>query len=341
MKNKFTYAALLLIAAALTNCKKSDKIDQELAGSENKLTAAVAPNTVETIAGTNYQSGPKLVDGPAATARFYYPFGLAMKDDGSFFIADIYNQAIRKVSPQGIVSTVQLQANSNGERIAQPTWLGFDDDNNLHVICRNVDSANGYSQSWIFAPGGKVVASWWYWYGEFSCLAKDPYENALWFSDGIDIGKHKLGEGGRIGTDYLEYDTDKLPETNDRGRTFSAIFVGYNKVKYIALDNLIYKLTPSGVFERIFTNLTFNSITSIVANKDSRTIYIADSGAIRKIENNKVTTLVGPNKTNPHGQDGVGANADVWAGELVLGKGENVIYFTDIITKTLRKLTLK
>ncbi|RYY33770.1 MAG: hypothetical protein EOP46_15465, partial [Sphingobacteriaceae bacterium] len=284
MKTKLTCLALLLIAFALTNCKKSGDIKSELAENGDRpalktSATGVAPNTVETIAGTNYQTGSKLVDGPAKTARFYYPFGLVVKKDGSFFIADIYNNAIRKVSPQGIVSTVQLQANLNGERIAQPTYLGFDDSNNLHVICRNVDAASGYSQSWIFAPGGSVLASWWYWYGEFSCLAKDPYENALWFSDGTDIGKHKPGEGGRIGTGYLEYDSDKLPETNERGRTFSAMFVGYNKVKYVAVYNrpnsLIYKLTPSGVFEQIFTNFTFTDISSIIAGKDSRTMYVA------------------------------------------------------------------
>lgn len=351
MKRKLTYAALLLIAASLTNCKKATEVNPKLiTAGENQLdatygkpqlTTAVAPSTVETIAGTIYQSGPKLVDGPAGTARFDNPFALVMAKDGSLLIGDINNNAVRKLSPQGLVSTLQLQANGNGERIYNPTWIGLDDSDNLHVICLNVDAAEGYSQSWIFGSNGNVVASWWYWYGYFSCLAKDPYENTLWFSDGTDIGEHKVGAGGRIGIDYVKYDMSKLPNTNERGRTFDAMFVGYNAVKYVALRDKIYKLTPGGIFERIFTNFTFSQISSIIANKDSRTIYVADDGAIRKIENNKITTLVGPNTAHPDYRDGVGANADVHAGQLVLGKGENVIYFTDNFAQTIRKLTLK
>ena len=39
------------------------------------------------------------VDGPAATARFQHPLGLAVLTDGSVAIADTYNSSIRRYDP--------------------------------------------------------------------------------------------------------------------------------------------------------------------------------------------------------------------------------------------------
>ncbi|MDF2434108.1 MAG: hypothetical protein JWP44_3739 [Mucilaginibacter sp.] len=44
-------------------------------------------------------------DGPAATAQFYAPKGLAFDSQGNLFVADYGNNLIRKITPAGIVST--------------------------------------------------------------------------------------------------------------------------------------------------------------------------------------------------------------------------------------------
>lgn len=54
-------------------------------------------------AGTPGQPG--FADGPALAARFRGPTGLALTPDGSLFIADTANHIIRRLSPDGIVST--------------------------------------------------------------------------------------------------------------------------------------------------------------------------------------------------------------------------------------------
>lgn len=45
-------------------------------------------------------------DGPLAQARFWLPWGMAALPDGTLYIADHGNHAIRKISPEGIVSTL-------------------------------------------------------------------------------------------------------------------------------------------------------------------------------------------------------------------------------------------
>lgn len=51
-------------------------------------------------------AGYGLLDGPVATARFLQPEGLALDQQGTLYIADTFNNRIRKITAQGVVSTV-------------------------------------------------------------------------------------------------------------------------------------------------------------------------------------------------------------------------------------------
>jgi DNA-binding beta-propeller fold protein YncE len=64
---------------------------------------------VSTIAGsgaTGVYEGD-LADGDGTTeAKFQHPFGVAVDGEGNVYVADSYNNRIRKISPQGVVSTL-------------------------------------------------------------------------------------------------------------------------------------------------------------------------------------------------------------------------------------------
>ena len=65
----------------------------------------VATGAVSTLAGVPQQAG--FVDGPAASARFRSPQGLAVDKTGTLYVADSTNSVIRKVDlAGGMVSTV-------------------------------------------------------------------------------------------------------------------------------------------------------------------------------------------------------------------------------------------
>lgn len=59
---------------------------------------------VTTLAGTAGASG--WVDGPGATARFYYPKGVAVDGAGTLYVADTGNETVRKITPAGMVTTL-------------------------------------------------------------------------------------------------------------------------------------------------------------------------------------------------------------------------------------------
>jgi RHS repeat-associated protein len=61
--------------------------------------------TITTVAGTG-QAGYSGDGGPATEAMIYHPYGLAVAPDGSLYIADLGNFRVRRVDPDGIITTV-------------------------------------------------------------------------------------------------------------------------------------------------------------------------------------------------------------------------------------------
>jgi sugar lactone lactonase YvrE len=100
--------------------------------------------TVSTLAGTESTSTGTVhgyVDGPGAEARFRYPDGLTIDDEGNLFVGDRGNQAIRRITPDGIVSTVAGVPGQTGSedgpiaeaRFATPSGIVADANGTLYV----------------------------------------------------------------------------------------------------------------------------------------------------------------------------------------------------------------
>src|SRR5438309_907246 len=61
--------------------------------------------TITTIAGTGIP-GFSGDGGPAISARLYAPHGVAVDGQGNVYIADSYNQRVRRVNPAGTITTI-------------------------------------------------------------------------------------------------------------------------------------------------------------------------------------------------------------------------------------------
>lgn len=72
------------------------------AGDNDRIRVIDAQGHVATFAG----AGSGFADGPASVARFDTPSGLAMDDAGRIYVADTGNNAIRRIAPDGSVTTL-------------------------------------------------------------------------------------------------------------------------------------------------------------------------------------------------------------------------------------------
>ena len=130
---RFNYA-MGLVVDALGNLLIADAQNNVI----RKLTAA---GVVSTFAGV----GPGSEDGPGRAARFSGPVGVAVEAHGIVYVSDTDNGTIRKILPDGTVSTfagtVGVGGATNGvgptASFRCPSGLAVDASNNLYVADRN------------------------------------------------------------------------------------------------------------------------------------------------------------------------------------------------------------
>lgn len=131
-------------------------------------TSTARAAAVSTVAGTG-QSGSAGDGGPAAAARLNNVFGLARGPDGSLYVCDCDNHAVRRIDRDGRISTVagtgtKGYAGDGGPavraRLNEPYEVRFDPAGNLLVVermnhcVRRVDAKTGVIST-VAGTGGK------------------------------------------------------------------------------------------------------------------------------------------------------------------------------------------
>lgn len=123
----------------------------------NQTIRRISNGQVETVAGATGQAGS--ADGTGSAARFNLPTGISVDPSGNVFVADFTNHTIRRVTQDGVVTTVAGTAGQSGKadgtgsaaRFAHPTGVAADSAGNVFVA----DQTNGTIRK--IAPGGVVT----------------------------------------------------------------------------------------------------------------------------------------------------------------------------------------
>jgi sugar lactone lactonase YvrE len=103
-----------------------------------KLEGEGALSLVTTFAGNGKQGD---VNGPASSAEFNIPGGIAFDPSGNLYVADTYNFSIRKITPSGTVSDFAgskinsgyLNGTGTGAEFSNPVAIASDSLGNLYV----------------------------------------------------------------------------------------------------------------------------------------------------------------------------------------------------------------
>jgi len=104
--------------------------------SANNTIRKITPTgTVITLAGLAGFAGN--LDGRVTVARFWNPQGLAVDKAGNIYVADTGNNAVRKITPMGSVTTLPPASGTNDLQLSSPGGVTVDDAGNVYVADTN------------------------------------------------------------------------------------------------------------------------------------------------------------------------------------------------------------
>eukprot|EP00900_Chrysochromulina_parva_P001813 jgi/Chrpa1/11632/Chrysochromulina_OHIO_Genome00021125-RA len=313
-------------ADARFNCPGSAAIDADgnifVADEHNHCIRKVTPDgTVRTLAGSR-EGKDGFADGPAADARFNHPGSAAIDADGTIIVADKANHCIRKVSPDGTVSTLAGSREGKG---------GFADGPGADARFNLPGSAV------IDADGTIIVADMFN-----HCIRKVSPDGTVSTLAGSREGKDGFADGP--GADARFYCPASVAIDAD-GNIIVADMANYC-IRKVTPDGTVSTLAGSRESECGFADgpaadARFHGPTSVVIDANGN-IVVADWGneCIRKVTpDGTVSTLAGSRESECGFADGPAADARFHGPASAAIDANGNIVVADVFNHCIRKVS--
>ena len=279
-----------------------------------KMTPA---GVVTTFAGHCCYTGS--TDGPAATAKFDFPIGVALDNTGNLYVADSVNHTIRKVTPTGMVSTLAGLAGRAGYADGVGTNAQFNDPRSVAVDATgNVYVAEeGNDDIRMITPDGTVTT--------FAGSAGNP------------------GSADGTGTD-AQFSNPRGVAVDTAGNVFVADW-GNHTVRKITTDGTV--TTLAGLAGKSGSKDGTNSVARFynprgVATDAAGNVYVADynNDLIRQVTPDGVVTTLAGLAGNPGSANGTNSAARFNLPESVTVDTAGNVYVSDAFNYLIRTVTL-
>jgi sugar lactone lactonase YvrE len=315
------------------------------------------------------------VDGPGSAARFDFPRGVATDGAGNVYVADTWNHTIRKITPDGVVSTLAGLAGNRGAadgpggtaRFNGPYGVAVDGAGNLYVadhwnstirkitpdglvttlagLAGRTGSADGAGSAARFGyPSGVAVD------GNGNVFVADPWINTI----------RKITPAGLVSTvaglsAFASAGSTDGPGSVARFSGPQGAAVDRAGNVYIAdtINSTIRKITADGLVRTLAG--TAGSIGSTdgtgsaarlyypkgVATDGAGNVYFADNWnhTVRRINPAGVVTTLAGLAGSSGSTDDTGSAARFYGPEGIAVDGAGNLYVADNLNHTIRKVT--
>ena len=327
----------------------------------NHVIRKITPGgVVSTLAGGfGGHDGGGSVDGVGRQARFNYPHGIAVDLNGVIYVADQGNATVRKITPDGVVSTLAGLAGSHGAIDGQGSAARFqatsaittDALGNIYVTdcaCIRKITPDGYvttlagvSCAWGYVDGTGASAR----FNTLEGISTGPGGD-IFVVDGGNIRIRKITPGGTVTTLAGGYPSLYIGDSNpfdglgSQARFYApkGITADSNGLLYVA-EGQIRTVTPEGLVTTLPAASLYRTnrnppddageIPPIDGAKDitidaAGNIYVAEwTHGLRKISPDRVITTLCPTILRP---DGRRVTAVPFAKAMAIDSAGNIFY---------------
>jgi len=277
---------------------------------------------INTVAG-NGKEGLSGDNGPATEAELDYPYGVAVGSDGSFYIADSYNGLIRRVGPDGIITTVAGGGSGTYDDpgdggpateawLSEPTGVALGRDGSLYIADFGLHRVRRVGLDGIIT----TVAGGW--------------------------GNTELGDGGPATEALLLYPTGVAVGPD------GSLYISQpeeNRVRRVGTDGIITTVAGNGTYGYggdggLAVQAQLNYPSGVAVGPDGG-IYIADNDnhRIRRVgPDGIITTVAGVDTWGYSGDGGPATQAELYYPWGVSFGRDGSLYIADAYNHVIRRL---
>ncbi len=286
---------------------------------------------VSTFAGS---ADPGSSDGVGVNAHFSHPDGIVKDAAGNLYISDNYNKSIRKITPEGMVTTFARFDNL----MNSPRGLDIDANGNLYV------ADNVLNAIYKVTPSGEVSI----------------FTIAYGISSPLDLA---ISRDGKLYV--VDYDNKRIaivspdaPAITFAGNGVLTSFIHPQGIKfdkagnlYVVEDNKIQKITPSGVVTTVAgcetcsfndgpaLSTSFSNLRNITFDEEG-VMYIAQRSKIRKLTSDGMIKTIAGNGWLGFA-DGFGLNTQFNSAVALVFDNKGNLFATDNENNRIRKIVFE